>query len=78
MDLRAICSLLGFTIAESQKNIIDGFTCNLLLVNLQQPGVCTPVMDQPPVVQVIKEIAEQSIIDAVMFSKWYKNVVLKW
>ena len=35
-------------------------------------------MDQPPLVQVIKEIAEQSIIDAVMSSKWYKNVVLKW
>ena len=32
MDLRAICSLLGFTIAESQKNIIDVFTCNLWLI----------------------------------------------
>ena len=35
-------------------------------------------MDQPPVVQVIKEIAEQSIFDGVIFSKWYKNVTLKW
>ena len=35
-------------------------------------------MDQPPLVQVIKEIAEQSIIDGVIFSKWYKNAVLKW
>ena len=35
-------------------------------------------MDQPPVVQIIKEIAEQFIIDGVIFSKWHKNVILKW
>ena len=34
-------------------------------------------MDQPPVVQVIDEIAEQSIIVGVVFFKWYKNVILK-
>ena len=35
-------------------------------------------MDQPPVVKIIKEIAEQSIIDGAIFSKWYKNVIMKW
>ena len=28
--------------------------------------------------QIIKEIAEQSIIDGAIVSKWYKNVILKW
>ena len=30
-------------------------------------------MDQPPVVQVIKEIAEQSIIDGVIFSEFHNS-----
>ena len=32
MDWRAICGSLGSTIAETHKNVIDGFNCNPWLV----------------------------------------------